>query len=426
MRSLLLMTACTFFAAAGEPVLLLTAFEAREEGGPSTSWEALKDFQGKVFHGHRVETVKLRHDGPGSLDAPLKKAMQDFAPRAVLCFGDGTDKIQIEANAYNTYVDGALDDPNARRSEIVPAGWNQYPAKLPVRTLRNKLREEMEHVSVSGRMTTNTGNDLFYRVAALEPPPTVYGLIQLPRVGAPVPDHPRAWTLDDIKRAVSIAADMAAKHRLFRIQVVGDEYSGEELRPEERWPTQLVEKMRSGGTLSADPTAWLFRQFQAFDLSNLEPIAKDYDLFVLQYGMTDQFKGTHRGKFREATKRILQTDSQLYSLAVGQKEWIRFRHRATQTQRLQHCTERRSRKGWSHRVGFRRRNNGSTRQGSAVHSNGPLLFRKNARKLGRKHLQSDPGKENHSPKIAQRRSHSLPFRSFSKQKQPRSLAAVST
>lgn len=90
---------------------------------------------------------------------------------------------------------------------------------------------------------------------------------------------------------------------------LGDSYTiGEGVAPEERWPSQLVRRLRAGGVAIADPTivartGWTTVDLlAALDDADLSP---PYDLVTLLIGVNDQYRGRDVREYRHDFERLL-------------------------------------------------------------------------------------------------------------------------
>lgn len=184
-----ILLACIFSACAlsggeaDQPVILLTGFEPFGKSNFNTSWTVVKRFEGQEIGGCRIKTLQLKvlYD---AVAEPLKTAVDQFKPVAVLSFGEGTEKIQIERVARNGYhplkpPDNAGKPPP--RDEIEPGGKASLPTGLPT-TLAEKLRAKHIPFAESNDAGGYLCNECFYRLMALERTPSTRGFVHLPVV----------------------------------------------------------------------------------------------------------------------------------------------------------------------------------------------------------------------------------------------------
>ena len=91
---------------------------------------------------------------------------------------------------------------------------------------------------------------------------------------------------------------------------LGDSYTiGEGVTPDERWPAQLVARLRDEGIDIADPqviatTGWTTDELAAaMDAASFEP---PYDLVTLLIGVNNQYRGRPLGEYRTQFHDLLQ------------------------------------------------------------------------------------------------------------------------
>ena len=166
-----------------QPVILLTGFEPFGASNFNTSWNVVKRFEGKEIGGCRIRTLQLKvlYD---AVEAPLEAAVEKWKPVAVISFGEGTEKIQIERVARNGYhlmkpPDNAGKPPP--RDEIKPGGKTTLPSGLPL-NLAEKLRARQIVFAESDDAGGYLCNECFYRLMALEGAPATRGFVHLPVV----------------------------------------------------------------------------------------------------------------------------------------------------------------------------------------------------------------------------------------------------
>lgn len=90
---------------------------------------------------------------------------------------------------------------------------------------------------------------------------------------------------------------------------LGDSYTiGEGVPPAQRWPSQLIERLRSRGIAVEEPTivartGWSTDELEsAIDQQNLRGT---WDLVTLMIGVNDQYRGRSSDEYREGFKRLL-------------------------------------------------------------------------------------------------------------------------
>ncbi|HUA78866.1 MAG TPA: SGNH/GDSL hydrolase family protein [Dyella sp.] len=94
-----------------------------------------------------------------------------------------------------------------------------------------------------------------------------------------------------------------------RYLALGDSYTvGEDVPTQARWPMQLVETLRRGGTAIDDPrivavTGWTTDELSAgMDQAALVP---EYDLVTLLIGVNNQYRGRSAEEYREQFRSLL-------------------------------------------------------------------------------------------------------------------------
>jgi lysophospholipase L1-like esterase len=113
------------------------------------------------------------------------------------------------------------------------------------------------------------------------------------------PDTPRDGPfVDDSFQVVEPAAPAGTP----RLLALGDSYTiGQDVTPAERWPVQLVERLRRQGVTIADPTiiartGWTTDELTAaLDRTELK---ERYTLVTLLIGVNNQYRGRDLGEYR--------------------------------------------------------------------------------------------------------------------------------
>jgi lysophospholipase L1-like esterase len=91
---------------------------------------------------------------------------------------------------------------------------------------------------------------------------------------------------------------------------LGDSYTiGEGVAVEDRWPAQLVRRLRAAGTPVSDPriiarTGWTTDEL--LTAIRDEGVAGEFDLVTLLAGVNDQYRGRKSDRFRELFDPLLQ------------------------------------------------------------------------------------------------------------------------
>jgi lysophospholipase L1-like esterase len=99
---------------------------------------------------------------------------------------------------------------------------------------------------------------------------------------------------------------------------LGDSYTiGEGVAESERWPAQLVTRLRASGTPVADPrivaqTGWTTGDLQA--AIHREQVAGQFDLVSLMAGVNDQYRGYGTVRFRESFDLLLRSAAKFAKL----------------------------------------------------------------------------------------------------------------
>lgn len=106
-----------------------------------------------------------------------------------------------------------------------------------------------------------------------------------------------------------------------RLLALGDSYTiGEGVAPAERWPVQLVARLRAAGTPLAEPTILAQTGWTTEELSAvMVPTSTPYAFVTLLIGVNDQYRGSdaesYRGRFAALLARAIE-------LAGGQAEHV--------------------------------------------------------------------------------------------------------
>lgn len=112
---------------------------------------------------------------------------------------------------------------------------------------------------------------------------------------------------------------------------LGDSYTiGEGVAPGERWPVQLVERLRDEGVDVGDPqivatTGWTTDELAA--AMEATPVAPPYDLVTLLIGVNNQYRGRgvdeYRAQFRGLLQRAIELagGSAAHVIVVSTPDW---------------------------------------------------------------------------------------------------------
>ncbi len=120
-------------AAAPEPVILLTGFDAFGGRALNASWDAIAPLEGTRVGGALVHCVRLPVVW-GRMGAPLQEALERWTPCCALCLGEGSPgKYRVEMVAMNQvapHPDNLKALPG--RTVVIEGAPESYPTALPV------------------------------------------------------------------------------------------------------------------------------------------------------------------------------------------------------------------------------------------------------------------------------------------------------
>jgi pyroglutamyl-peptidase len=145
--------------------ILLTGFEPFAGESINPSWEAVRELDGEVIHGHRVVAHRL----PVTFDASravLDELIASIDPVLVLCVGQagGRAQLSIERVAINI-ADARIPD-NAGACPIdaplVDGAPAAYFASLPIKAMLAELRATGIPAEISQTAGTYVCNAVFY------------------------------------------------------------------------------------------------------------------------------------------------------------------------------------------------------------------------------------------------------------------------
>ncbi len=198
--------------------ILLTGFPPFDSHSINPSALAVQALAGEMIAGHTVVSLIL----PVSFSqaAPLLlKAIQDQAPRAVLCtrLAGDSQAIAIERIAVNSQHTGLPDNLGEapQDTEVVQDGPATYKTGLPWRAIQTALHEATIPCEISLSAGTYVCNHVFYSLMhALAGTSLPAGFIHVPphqqEEGA---SHAPGMPLEEISRAISIAARVSVLSR---------------------------------------------------------------------------------------------------------------------------------------------------------------------------------------------------------------------
>ena len=192
-------------------LIILTGFEPFGGEKINPSWESVKDFDGMVFNGFNIKTLRL----PVSYKRAKEKVEEiigEMKPLVFLSFGEagGRTKIFVERVALNLMdSDKADNDGYKVKGELIYKDAPlAYFSNLPVNKIVNNLQKNGIPAKVSNHAGTYVCNLVFYTalhhstIINLE---TKVGFIHVPYAFEQVmkKDKP-AFPLEYIKKAVKI------------------------------------------------------------------------------------------------------------------------------------------------------------------------------------------------------------------------------
>lgn len=111
--------------------------------------------------------------------------------------------------------------------------------------------------------------------------------------------------------ALSACAQVIDKNKKTRFLALGDSYTiGQSVAPQERWPVQLVSRLRASGADTFDPEIIARTGWRTDDLSSAiasTPLSPPYDLVSLLIGVNNYFQGRTPESYRPEFEGLLAT-----------------------------------------------------------------------------------------------------------------------
>jgi len=191
MKTVLAIMFVSFVLSAGEgtsvkPVILLTGFEPFGGSSFNTSWDVVSQFEGQEIAGHVIKTKQLKvvYD---QIHGPLSETVEQLKPVAVISFGEGSPRVEIERVARNGYLASKPHDNDNKappREKIIPGGVDEIRSGLPVDILVANLNAAGIKASASTDAGGYLCNECFYRLMAIPNGPALRGFVHLPVVPA--------------------------------------------------------------------------------------------------------------------------------------------------------------------------------------------------------------------------------------------------
>lgn len=197
------------------PAILLTGFEPFGGLEKNASWETVKTFDGKEIGGYKIATALLPVVYDEMAD-PLKKAIEKHKPEIVISFGVGTEVMQTELIARNSYHRMKPKDNKGHRpprEKIDPNGNDAIPTQLPAEAIVKALTQAKIGAQTSKDAGGYLCNECFYRLMETDlkdAPIKLRGFVHVPDFGTPDPAG-GAFTAEKLIKAVQIVIEETAK-----------------------------------------------------------------------------------------------------------------------------------------------------------------------------------------------------------------------
>ena len=152
-------------AAATQPKVLITGFDAFGGDVINPSWLAVKALHGRAILGHRVAAAQLPTVFDESLQR-LRTLLKQHKPALVICVGQagGRNAISLERVAINVNDARIADNAGAQPvdTQVVPDGPAAYFSTLPIKAMLLALQHEGIPAEVSQTAGTFVCNHVFY------------------------------------------------------------------------------------------------------------------------------------------------------------------------------------------------------------------------------------------------------------------------
>lgn len=149
--------------------ILLTGFEPFSIYVKNSSYESIKELNGKVIEDFKITSKKLPvvFKSAGKV---LKKYLEIYRPKIAISFGMGTQYIQFECIALNINYSLTADNSGKKyfkESEIIPQSSIAYKSTLPYDRIATALRKNNIPLVKSFYAGTYLCNNIFYHLMHL-------------------------------------------------------------------------------------------------------------------------------------------------------------------------------------------------------------------------------------------------------------------
>ena len=152
-------------AAATQPKVLVTGFDAFGGDAINPSWLAAQGLHGRVILGHKVTAAQLPTVFDDSLLA-LRALLKQHQPALVVCVGQagGRSALSLERVAININDARIADNAGAQPVDtpVVPGAPAAYFSTLPIKAMLLALQREGIPAEVSQTAGTFVCNHVFY------------------------------------------------------------------------------------------------------------------------------------------------------------------------------------------------------------------------------------------------------------------------
>ncbi|HLG42658.1 MAG TPA: pyroglutamyl-peptidase I [Planctomycetota bacterium] len=184
--------------------VLLLGFEPFKGFPVNSSWESVKDFEGRELHGRRLFARRLPVSY-GRAGEVLDRALAETRPEIALAFGvHGGSEVRLERVAVNADHEKRPDNDGAKRwdAPILPGQPPAMAGALPLDRIERRLKESGFPAKISFHAGTYLCNHVYFllmqkglRAGFIHVPP----LWSLRRW--------RGWSLGRLKSAVRLILD---------------------------------------------------------------------------------------------------------------------------------------------------------------------------------------------------------------------------
>lgn len=198
--------------------ILLTGFQPFGGERENPSWQAVRALHGTRIGGHRVVARELPVTFGDALKA-LRAMLRETRPSVALCVGQAGGRAQISLERVAINVDDARIADNAGQQPVdmpvVAGGPAAYFTTLPIKAMREALREGGFPVEISQTAGTFVCNHVFYGLMhALRAQRGVRaGFMHIPYSPAQAAAHAGAPSLavDTVTAALRLALQVALR-----------------------------------------------------------------------------------------------------------------------------------------------------------------------------------------------------------------------